>query len=188
MILETLICSTNFNEEVNVAPFGIQKKKDIVVISPYLPSKTHENLLQNKFATVNHTDDAGLFVNCFLKKKKFKLAKCQLIDSFFLKDALSYHEIEVIDYKKDKLRPSFFCKSLFFKNSAPFLGFNRARNALLEACILASRIKILKKDKIDQELNYLSTAIEKTSGPKEISLWRDINIFIVNEMKKYGKN
>ena len=44
MILETLICSINNNQEVNIAPFGIRRNKDVIVISPYLPSKTHENL------------------------------------------------------------------------------------------------------------------------------------------------
>ena len=71
MILETLICSINNNQEVNIAPFGIRRNKDVIVISPYLPSKTHENLHETKYASINYTDDASLFVNCFLKRKKF---------------------------------------------------------------------------------------------------------------------
>lgn len=188
MILETLICSLNSNEEINVAPFGIKKKKDLVVISPYLPSRTHENLLNNEYASVNYVDDVSLFVNCFLNKQKFKLKRCSLIRGFFLSEALSHQEVKVIDYKKNNLRPSFYCKIVFFKNHAPFLGFNRARHALLEACILASRIKILKKEKILNELNYLSMAVEKTSGTKEISLWNDIKNFIMTEIHKNAKN
>lgn len=188
MILETLICSLDSNEEINVAPFGIKKKKDLIVISPYLPSRTHENLLNNEYASINYADDIGLFVNCFLNKNKFKFKKCNLIKGFFLSEALSHQEVKVIDYKKNNLRPSFYCKIVYFKNHAPFLGLNRARHALLEACILASRIKILKKEKILNELNYLSIAVEKTSGKKEISLWNDMKNFIMKGIDRNAKN
>ena len=53
-------------------------------------------------------------------------------------------------------------------------GHNRAKAAIIEACILASRVKLLKKKKILDELNYLSIGVEKTAG----------NL----EKKKLGKN
>ena len=64
-----------------------------------------------------------------------------------------------------------------------FMGHNRSRSAIIEACILASRIKILEEKKIFDELNYLSIAISKTSGKKELILWKELNKFIRKELK-----
>jgi hypothetical protein len=54
---------------------------------------------------------------------------------------------------------------------APFLGFNRAQAAVLEAAILTSRLHMLPREKIDSELAYLEIAVTKTSGPAEQEAW-----------------
>ena len=38
---------------------------------------------------------------------------------------------------------------------APFKGFNRAQAAVIEAAILASRLHMLPREKIERELGYL---------------------------------
>ncbi|MCG8378302.1 MAG: DUF447 family protein, partial [Proteobacteria bacterium] len=53
----------------------------------------------------------------------------------------------------------------------PFKGFNRAQAAVLEAAILVSRLDMLPDEKIDQEIKYLTIAIEKTAGKNEKIAW-----------------
>ena len=48
-----------------------------------------------------------------------------------------------------------------------FLGFNRARHAVLEASIIASRARRLPADDIDAELARLQVLVDKTAGPRE---------------------
>ncbi len=55
---------------------------------------------------------------------------------------------------------------------APFKGFNRAQAAVIEAAILASRLHMLPREKIERELGYLQIAVEKTAGPREHEAWR----------------
>lgn len=54
---------------------------------------------------------------------------------------------------------------------APFLGFNRAQAAVVEAAILATRLGMLPREKIDTELAYLQIAVDKTAGPVEREAW-----------------
>jgi hypothetical protein len=54
---------------------------------------------------------------------------------------------------------------------APFAGFNRASNAVLECAILLTRLHMLPRDKIEREIAYLAIAIEKTAGPQEREAW-----------------
>jgi hypothetical protein len=52
-----------------------------------------------------------------------------------------------------------------------FLGMNRARAAVLEAAILATRLDMLPREKIESELAYLQIAIDKTAGEAEREAW-----------------
>ncbi len=183
MIFETIVCTTNIKGKVNFAPFGIKRNKNYILISPYIPSKTLENLKQTNSASINYTDDASFFVNCILGKKKFIKKKCSKIKGFFLEEALAHDEVVVESMKSDKIRPVFKCKIVKKENHKRFQGYNRARGSLIEACILASRIKILKKKKILNELNNLSNAVEKTAGIKEKKNWSLIKNFILDETK-----
>ena len=49
-----------------------------------------------------------------------------------------------------------------------FFGFNRAKHAVVEAAILATRIHLLPRDEILAEFARLKTPVEKTAGPQEI--------------------
>jgi hypothetical protein len=55
---------------------------------------------------------------------------------------------------------------------APFAGFNRAQSAVIEAAILASRLDFLPREKVEREIAYLETTVQKTAGPAEAEAWR----------------
>lgn len=184
MIYETIISTMSKDNIVKVSPFGIKKKDNLVLISPYLPSKTHKNLLRTKYASVSYTDNANIFVDCLTQKKKFEMEKCDFIEGFFLSDSLRHEEVKVVNYIKNEERPTFECEILHSKNHRAFIGINRARNALIEACILATRVNLLPKSKIISELNYLENAIKKTSGKFEKKSWRELVEYINSKFKK----
>jgi hypothetical protein len=48
-----------------------------------------------------------------------------------------------------------------------FLGFNRARNAVVEAAILATRTEFLPLDEMLADFRKLAVLVDKTGGPRE---------------------
>ena len=48
-----------------------------------------------------------------------------------------------------------------------FFGFNRAKHAVLEAAILATRTAILPREEIDADMRRLAVIVDKTAGPRE---------------------
>jgi len=48
-----------------------------------------------------------------------------------------------------------------------FFGFNRAKHAVLEAAILATRTALLPLAEIEAEYRKLAVLVEKTGGPAE---------------------
>ena len=103
MIIETIISTINSKGKVNFAPFGIKKNKNFVYISPYIPSRTLENLNLNKCAVVNYTDDIRYFVDCLVGEKNFKKLKSFDIKGFYLQDCLSHEEVKVVSIQNDKV-------------------------------------------------------------------------------------
>ena len=62
-----------------------------------------------------------------------------------------------------------------------YYGFNRAKSAVLELCILASRLGIIEDKKIQDEIKYLKIAIDKTAGEHELEAWS----WLLNYIKNY---
>ena len=61
-----------------------------------------------------------------------------------------------------------------------YYGMNRAKSAILELCILASRLGIIEDKKIQDEIKYLQIAIDKTSGENELEAWTWLIDYIIN--------
>ena len=95
-----------------------------------------------------------------------------------MEDCLGYEQVKVKKIIKDKLRPTFVCeidKSFQIKG---YKGHNRAKASIIEACILASRVHLLDKKKILNELSYLSISVDKTAGTLEKKSWKKILKYI----------
>ena len=184
MIFETIISTTDKNGNVNFSPFGIKKIKNFIFISPYVPSKSLNNLIETSHAVVNYTTSSMDFVRCIIGRKKFKKQKCQIINCYYMEDCICYDEVKVVDYVDDKIRPKFKCKIVNSISLKRFQGFNRAQASIVEACILASRVKMLEKKKIIKDLDYLGIAIDKTAGIQEKKAWQLINNYIKDELSK----
>jgi hypothetical protein len=60
----------------------------------------------------------------------------------------------------------------------PFFGFNRARHAVLEAAILATRLHLLSRAEVLSALVSMRSAVEKTGGPAELSAFAMLEEFI----------
>ena len=48
-----------------------------------------------------------------------------------------------------------------------FLGFNRARHAVLEAAIISTRTHLIPADQVRAEFERLQVIVDKTAGPRE---------------------
>jgi hypothetical protein len=84
-----------------------------------------------------------------------------------LDDVCSWREVrvEAVDESGERARVSTVVVGT--GTGREFLGLNRARHAVLEASILASRARLLSADDIRSELRRLQPLVDKTAGPRE---------------------
>jgi uncharacterized protein len=172
MIRETIVTTINPTGAVHVAPLGVIADGSGWVIAPFRPSTTLENLRTTPFAVVNCTDDVRIFAGCLTGRRDYGLAAIPDFPVPRLAVALSHMRLRISSTLEDAQRPRFHCEVLGIEMHAPFLGFNRAQAAVVEAAILVSRLNFLPRQKIEQEMAYLEIAVSKTSGPAEEEAWQ----------------
>jgi len=171
MIFETIVTSQAKDGRIHVAPMGVREDNGFIVLAPFRPSTTLENVLENGYAVVNYCDDVRIFAGCLTGRRDWPALPSEKVPCVRLESALAHCELKLERIEEDELRPRLFCKVVHRVSHAPFRGFNRAQAAVLEAAILVSRLHLLPWEKIDAEVKYLTIAIEKTAGPAEREAW-----------------
>jgi uncharacterized protein len=172
MIRETILTTAGPTGLVHLAPLGLIADGEGWTIAPFRPSKTLDNLRAVPFAVANYTDDVRIFAGCLTGRRQWPTVASDQVPVQRLAGALAHAELAVDRVSEDQLRPRFHCRVLRLASHAPFLGFNRAQAAVVEAAILLSRIEMLPRDKIEREIAYLQIAVGKTAGAAEQQAWQ----------------
>jgi hypothetical protein len=171
-IRESIVTTLNADGSAHVAPLGVIEEPPLLVIAPFHPSRTLDNLRRHPFACINYATDVRVFAGCVSRRRTdWPVEPAQRIRGFRLAGALTHAEVEVVEVVEDALRPRFRCRELHEANHAPFRGLNRAQAAVVEAAILVSRLHLLPRDKLEAELAHLRIAVDKTAGPAEREAW-----------------
>jgi len=167
VIVETVVTTINPDGGVNCAAMGVEWGDERIVIKPYRGTRTLRNLRGTEAAVVNVTDDILLFSQAALGDPHPPTRPASAVEGAVLDDACSWREVrvEVIDDDEPRARVSTVVVGRGCGRE--FLGFNRARHAVLEASILASRARLLDPGDIRAELRRLQVLVDKTAGPLE---------------------
>ena len=171
MIQELIVTTQNSVGVAHLAPMGIHRVGEDIIILPFRPSTTLNNLLETKVAVLNYCDDVRIFAGCLTGRRNWSLVAADLIKGQVIAGTLAHTELELLRVEDDPTRPKLFCKAVHTVNHAPFKGFNRAQYSVLEAAILISRLDWLPLEKIEAEIHYLRIGLEKTAGERELEAW-----------------
>lgn len=171
MIRETIVTSCRPDGSAHIAPMGIHIDSDDLILAPFKPSQTLDNLLRDRCAVINYTDDVRVFAGSLCGRYDWPVCAAEKIDGLRLQYSLAHVEVVIDEVRDDPLRPRLTGRRVFEQVHAPFAGFNRAQAAVIEAAILVSRLDRLPRQKIEQEIAYLEIAVSKTAGEREHEAW-----------------
>lgn len=152
-----------------IAPFGVRKREDLILIAPFKPSTSLDNLLSGRIATINTTDDVRVFAGTLTGRRNWLVEDKK--GALILQSTLAYQLLKLEKLEDDNQRPRLYFKVIKEEVLNPFQGYNRAQAAVIELCVLVSRLHILPIEKITSEMEYLRIAIEKTAGDNELEAW-----------------
>lgn len=167
MILETIVTTMNRQGAINFAPMGVEWGDETIVLKPFLETTTFQNLRETMAAVVNLTDDAMLFAQGAISSPQFPHLPAQRVRGAVLEAACSWRELEVVHIDATPPRSRIDARVVHRGTRREFIGFNRARHAVLEAAILATRTHLLPREQIRDEYARLQVIVDKTAGPRE---------------------
>jgi hypothetical protein len=165
--LETVVTTINPDDSVNCAAMGVEWGERRIVIKPYRGTRTLRNLRATEAAVVNVTDDILLFSQAALGNPQPPTRRATDVEGAVLDDACSWREVRVEEIEDGEARARVSTTVVGGGRGREFLGFNRASFAVLEASILASRVRMLEAEFIRAELRRLQVLVDKTGGPRE---------------------
>ncbi|HEX3138799.1 MAG TPA: DUF447 domain-containing protein [Rhizobacter sp.] len=171
VIYETVVTTVSPEGVAHVAPMGVRYHGDRVVLMPFKPSTTHDNITATGHAVLNLTTDTRVFAGCVTGRKAWPLVPADKIAGARLAGALAHVELRLAERHDDAQRPVLHMARVHEVTHAPFIGFNRAQAAVIEGAVLVSRLHMLPPEKIATEMSYLQIAIDKTAGPNELEAW-----------------
>jgi len=167
VIIESILTTLDAGEKVNFAPMGVEWGDAEIVIKPFLETTTFRNLRDTGAAVVNLTDDVMLFARGATADVQFPAVPASVVRGVVLEAACSWREVEVRSVDATPPRARIVTAVVHRGFRREFLGFNRARHAVLEAAILATRTHLLPAEQIREEVARLQVIVDKTAGPRE---------------------
>jgi len=167
VIIESILTTMDARGTVNFAPMGVEWGDEEIVIKPFLETTTFTNVRETGAAVVNLTDDVLLFAQGAIANVQFPAVPAAVVRGVVLQAACSWREVEVHSLDATPPRGRIVTRVVHRGFRREFLGFNRARHAVLEAAILATRTQLLPPEQIREEFARLQVIVDKTAGPRE---------------------
>jgi hypothetical protein len=168
VIVETIVTTLDESGRVNCAPMGVEWGDETIVLKPFLETATYHNVLATRAAVVNLIDDVRVFARGAISNPAYPTFPAVRVRGVVLEDCCSWREVEVaaIDGAPPRSRIETIVKHRGVRRE--FIGFNRARHAILEAAIYATRLHLLSQTFVNEEMARLQVIVDKTAGPDEI--------------------
>jgi hypothetical protein len=185
-IFETVVTTRSAEGRVHVAPMGVRYRDDQVVLMPFKPSTTLDNIVATRCAVLNLVVDTRVFAGCVTGRRDWPTLPAERINGARLACALRHVELHLREQHEDAQRPVLLMARVHEADHAPFSGFNRAQAAVIEGAVLVSRLHMLPRSKIEAEMAYLQIAIDKTAGPGEREAWSWLQAAVAAKAVKEG--
>ena len=169
MIIETIVTTLDTDGAVNIAPMGVEWTggDEPPVLKPFLATSTYRNVAATRVAVVNLVDDVRVFARAAISNPSYAVLPARVVRGVVLEVACSWRELQVQSIDSTPPRSRMETEIVHHGFRREFIGFNRARHAVLETAIYATRVHILARDFLESELARLQVIVDKTAGPDE---------------------
>ena len=192
MVIEGVLTTENADGSMHVAPIGPHVNADLShwTLKPFQSSTTFSNLRASSRAVFHVVDDplllaAAVLGLCNTRDKLADFEDILGVDEIHQLASAQFKEevgwvldlscrsfaLAVVTWDVSNPRAVAVCSLIQREENHPFWGWNRAKHSILELAILASRVEMLERAVIDEELSRHQMIIEKTAGTREFMAW-----------------
>jgi hypothetical protein len=185
-LLEGIVTTLNRDGTPNIAPMGpiVDADFEWLLLRPFRTSVTYENLKVSGQGVFHVTDDVELLARAAVGRLEAapELLPAEAVNGVILTNACRWYAFraESLDDRED--RTSIVARVIDRGTLRDFFGFNRAKHAVVEAAILATRLNLLESSHVLSEFDRLAVLVEKTGGHEERRAFEFLRLFIREEL------
>jgi uncharacterized protein len=174
VVVESVVTTLDPAGEANFAAMGVVWGDETITIRPFTNTRTYRNLTTSGEAVINVTDDVLVFAKSALSTERFACVPARSVRGVVLEDACSWREVRVertaaaqTGATAGVTRAEILTRVVARGEGRPFVGLCRAKHAVVEASILASRSRRLPLEELHRDLERLEQLVAKTGGSQE---------------------
>ncbi|HEX4128766.1 MAG TPA: DUF447 domain-containing protein [Pirellulales bacterium] len=161
---------------VNIAPMGpiVDAAFERLTLRPYQTSTTYANLKRSGQGVFHVTDNVLLIAQAAIGaiEPQPETIAAESIEGRILADCCRWYALRVESLDDRQPRTEIVARVVDHGTRREFFGFNRAKHAVLEAAIVATRLEFLSAEQIRAEFGRLAPLIDKTGGDQEHQAFR----------------
>ncbi|MDA0658626.1 MAG: DUF447 family protein [Planctomycetota bacterium] len=188
MILEGLVTTINDDGSVNLSPMGPALKEGSFSefsLRPFDTSTTYRNLAREGEGVFHVTDDVEMIAYAAVGQLKLPpMMPAPGVRGWIVRDACRWYAFRVRSALTSGPRIDMTCDVVAHGALREFWGLNRAKHAVLEAAILATRIHLLERSAIESELARLEPLVIKTGGTVERRTFEFLQKYVASSMSQ----
>ena len=181
LVLEGIVTTTNEDGSANISPMGPLVDREIrqLTLRPFQTSQTYRNLKRAGHGVLHVTDDVELIARAAIGQYAPPPQSLRMTErGIILADACRWFAFRVLALDDAADRTTIRCDVVDRAELRPFFGFNRAKHAVIEAAILATRVGILPAGQIRQEMERLAIPVQKTAGEQERRAFELLRVYL----------
>ena len=151
-----------------------------LVLRPFRSSTTYRNLKERPYGVFHIVDDVLLIAQAALNRLERipSTFLAERIAGQVLSDCCRWYEFEVTQCDDSAERTSITANVVHSGRLREFFGFNRAKHAVLEATILATRLHLLRESDVRHQMAALAIPVEKTAGDRELDAFTLVTAYV----------
>ena len=181
MILEGLMKTENEDGTPNVSPMGPRVDADwqTFVLRPFRTSTTYRNVKRTGRGIFHVTDDVEMLARGAIGRlQPLPPVERHQSGGFLVTGACRWYALETTRLDDESERTTIEMRVVDSGVLREFFGLNRAKHAVVEASILATRLHLLDEADVLQQFAALRPLVEKTAGPAETRAFAMLDEFV----------
>jgi hypothetical protein len=182
MILEGIVTTLSPTGILNIAPMGpeVETGLERFVLRPFRTAQTYQNLKAHPEGVLHVTDDVLLLAQAALGpvEPPRPCFPASHVQGWVLRDTCRYYEFRVTSVDDQQERARMEARVVGTGRLRDFFGFNRAKHAVVEAAILATRAGFLPLEPMRAQFRELEVLVNKTGGEAERAAFALLNAHI----------
>ncbi len=185
MIVEVILSTLGTGRRPNFAPMGVTWGEKEMTVRPFRQTHSYRNLTATGYGVANLTDNVLAFVQSALDDVALPHFPAQVVPGVVLQGGCAWRELEVVATAGTAERVEVRCRVVNRGWQRDFLGFCRARNAVIEATILATRLHLYSPKTALEAMEQYDQIVAKTGGEAEKDALQRVHEFVWRWMSEH---